>query len=308
MENIAVLMSVLGKMLILIAMGFVMSRLGLLTEAGRKSITDLVIDLIYPCYVLNSFINNIGMFSGESLLRILMTATGYTAAILAVSCLVFPRVPPERRAVLRYSTAISNSAFLGLPLMENLFGSQGLLYASIYTIPLRVNTFGLAVNYFTPKGEGGLWRRLRTMMTQPSIVATVIGIGIIFTGWQPPALCRSILSSVGACSTPLSMMVIGSVIHSNMGELRLRKLTVEYTLMRLVLIPTVVFATLRLLNAERLLLGTGVLMAAMPAGTTGALFADKYGKDAKYAGEIVLISTLGCVLTLPIWCYLCMYL
>lgn len=307
MENLTVLMSVLGKMMILIALGFVMSQLGLLTGPGRKSVTNLVIDLIYPCYVINSFINNIGMFSGENVLRVLTVSIVYSTTILAVSRLVFPKAPPERQAVLRYSIAISNSAFLGLPLMENLFGSQGLLYASLYTIPLRINTFGIAVGYFTPKGEGGVWRRLRSTLTQPSIVATMVGIGIILAGWRPPELCVSVLSSVGACSTPLSMMVIGAVIHENMKEMRLRKLTMEYTFVRLLLIPAVVFGIFRLLKAERLLMATGVLMAAMPAGTTGALFADKYGKDVRYAGELVLISTLICALTLPFWCYLCMY-
>lgn len=294
-------------MMALIALGFVSARIGLISPAGRKCVTDLVIDLIYPCYVLNSYIKNIGLFTGGDMLRILGLATVYAAAILGVSRLVFPKVEPGRQAVLRYGTAIANSAFLGLPLVENLFGSQGLLYASIYTIPLRINTFGIAVNYFIPKGEGSVWSRLKSTLTQPSIVATLLGVVIILAGWRPPELCVSVLSTVGACSTPLSMMVIGAVIYDNLKEMRLRKLTVEYTVMRLVLIPAVVFVVFRLLKVERLLLGTAVLMAAMPAGTTGALFADKYGKDVSYAGELVLISTLSAIATLPIWCYLCMF-
>ena len=64
---------------------------------------------------------------------------------------------------------------------------------------------------------------------------------------------------------------------------------------------------LRGTGLDQVLVGTAVLLAAMPIGTTVALLADKYGKNAAYAGELVLITTLCSMLTLPVWSYLCLF-
>ena len=85
------------------------------------------------------------------------------------------------------------------------------------------------------------------------------------------------------------------------------KLTAKFTLARLVLIPAVTFAVFRLCGLDQVLVGTAVLLAAMPIGTTVALLADKYGKNAAYAGELVLVTTLCSMLTLPVWSYLCLF-
>lgn len=305
-ENVLTLLSVLGKMMLLIAVGFGAAWIGILREQGRKCVTDLVIDLIYPCYILNSYLKNIGLFQGGTMFLTLGVSGAFSLLLLLASRFLFPRVPPNRRCVLQYASVVSNSAFLGLPMAENIFGSQGLLCASIFSIPLRINTFGIAIHYYTAQTEAD--GTLRALVTQPSILATVAGILAVLIGRHPPASCEAALASIGACSTPLSMMVIGAVIYANRKELRLRLLTMQFCLLRLILIPAVVYLTLRWLEIDRVLLGTAVLMAAMPAGTTGALLAEKYGADTSYAGEVLLISTLASIVTLPIWCCLCIFI
>lgn len=292
-------------MLLLILVGFGAARVGLLSEQGRKSIANLVVDLIYPCYILQGFIKNIGMFSGREMLRAFLVAVLYAATMLLVSWFIFPNVPQYRRCTLQYATAVSNSAFLGLPLVENLFGSPGLLYASIFIIPLRINTFGIAIHYFIPQNSLSPGARIKSVLTQPSILATLLGVVLVLTNWLPPDWCTATLSSIGACSTPLSMMVLGAVISANLKKMRPHLLTFQYTFLRLVAIPAVVFLLLRAIGTPPLLLATAVLMAAMPAATTGALLADKYERDVAYAGELILVSTLCAILTLPLWCYLC---
>lgn len=301
------LLTILSRMLLLILLGFFAAQVGIITPSGRKTITDLVVLMVYPCYILNGFIKNIGLFSGGEMLFTLLVSVLQSILVLALSLFVFRKASAGRRPILRYATVVSNTAFLGLPMMENLFGSAGLLVSSIFVIPNRVNTFGIAVNFFTAKEGDGMGKRLRSMMTQPSIVTTIIGIAIVLTEVRPPEWCVNTLSSVAACSTPLAMMVIGAVIQDNLKQIRLRPLTMQMCFLRLILIPLVVYVVCRAAGLDRLLMGTAVLFAAMPAGSTVALYADKYDADVAYAGEVVLMSTLLSILTLPVWCYLCMY-
>lgn len=303
-EHIWSLLTVIGTMMLVIGLGFLVARFGIINEHGRKEITELIIYLVFPCYVISGFIKNIGMLGGGDTFFALGLAVLVQGATLAANHFLYRKVSIERRSVLRYATAISNSAFLGLPLVESVFGSPGLIYASIFVIPQRVNCFGIAVNYFTPAENANA---LKKALTQPSILATVAGIAIMLTGWQPPQLVVNTVSSIAACSTPLSMLMIGVMIYSFVGEQRLDKLTVHFTILRLIVIPLAIFIPFRLAGMSRIVVGTAVLLGAMPAGTTVALLADKYGMDTGFAGKLVLVTTVASLLTIPVWSYLCLY-
>ena len=307
MDHLGSLLLVIGTMMLMIALGFLAARRGILSESGRKSVTDLVIDLIFPCYVLSSLIHNIGLLDGAEMLFVLAAGVLVQGGLLLVNCFLYRRQPPDRRAVLRYGTAVSNSAFLGLPLVGSVFGDPGLVYASIFVIALRINTFGVAVNYFHT-GRKDFRGQLKAVLLQPSILATAVGIVIMLTRWRPPEWGVSVISSLAACSTPLSMLTIGAVIHAYSKEMRLDLLTAQYTLLRLILIPAALFLLFSAAGADPLLRGTAVLLGAMPAGTTMVLFADKYGQGASFAGKLVLVTTLFSMLTLPVWSYLCLTL
>lgn len=301
------LLTIICTMMAIIALGFAAAHFGIIGDQGRKNISSLVIDLVYPCYVLNSFINNIGLFTGGAMLFIFLLGTLAQGATLLCNHALYRKAPPDKQSVLRYGTVVSNSAFLGVPMVESVFGNAGLICASIFVIPLRINTFGVAVGYFLSQDGEGLGRRLRRILTQPSILATIVGILIMLAEWQPPVLVTSVLSSMAGCSTPLCMMTIGMVIQANAKQIHMDKLTAKFTLARLVLIPAVTFSIFRLCGLDQILVGTAVLLAAMPIGTTVALLADKYGKNAAYAGELVLVTTLCSMLTLPVWSYLCLF-
>ena len=308
MEAILELVAIIGRMLVMIGLGCLAAQLGVVEEGARKGISNLVIDLIYPCYVINSFVNNIGMFDGGDMLFILALGVLVQGATLLCNRFLYRKVSKEKQAILRYGTVVSNSAFLGVPMVESVFGNAGLICASIFVIPLRINTFGIAISYFFPQKGTSIFTRAKQLLLQPSIVATIVGIGIMLSGWRPPEWGCSILSTVAGCSTPLCMMTIGMVIQANAKRIHPSKLTAQFTLARLVLIPAIIYAVFRLAELETVLVGTAVLLAAMPIGTTVALLADKYSMDVGFAGELVLVTTLGSLITLPVWSYLCLYI
>ena len=291
----------------MIALGFLAAHFGIVDEGARKGLSNLVIDLIYPCYVINSFVNNIGMFDGGDMLFILGISILVQGSLLLCNQFLYRKVPKGEQAILRYGTVVPNSAFLGVPMVESVFGNAGLICGSIFVIPIRINTFGIAIGYFFPQKGVSISARIKQLLLQPTIIATVAGIIFMLTAWRPPELCCNIVSSVGACSTPLCMMTIGMVIQANAKQIHPNKRMVEFTLARLIVIPAIVFVLFRLANFEAVLVGTAVLLAAMPIGTTAALLADKYDMDVAFAGELVLITTVGSLITLPIWSYLCLY-
>lgn len=93
MESILELVEIIGRMLLMIGLGFLAAHFGIVNEEARKGISNLVIDLIYPCYVINSFVNNIGMFDGGDMLFILMMGILVQGATLFLQPLSVPEGP-----------------------------------------------------------------------------------------------------------------------------------------------------------------------------------------------------------------------
>lgn len=286
------------------AVGALATHFKFISEQGRKDLTDLMVNIFLPAQVINGFVGNIGSFNGGSAILIFALSTMIQVSMLLLNLFLYRDLPAPKRAVMRYAMAVPNSAFIGVPLVASVLGDIGLVYGSLFVIPVRINCFSIAINYFTSSHEENV---IKKIVTQPTIVATFLGIIIMIVGWHPPIFVMDVVSSISACATPICMIVIGAVLYSFADVKKIEPLIIRYTFVRLIVLPLVAFLVFRLLTAERALVATAVLMTAMPAGSTTGLLADKYGADAALAGKLILVSTIASIFTLPIWSYLCLY-
>lgn len=294
-----------GMMFLMIALGILSIRTGILSKKGRDELTDLILYIIFPCYIVDCFIQNIGAFSSGGFVAVAITSLVLQGGTILLSQLLYRKEAPGRRTILQYATIVSNSGFLGFPLVGSIFGAQGLIYASIFLIFQRINNFSVAISYFTSSEKKGVLRRT---LSHPCILSTLIGVAIMLLEWHPPVLLENTLSSIGACSTPLSMMLIGMVLADAGRGKYLDGTTACYSVLRLFLIPAGIFALCKLLRYDSLVTGTSVLLAGMPAGTLSVMLGAKYGKDAAFASRLVIFTTAISLLTIPLWCLACIYL
>lgn len=115
-----------------------------------------------------------------------------------------------------------------------------------------------------------------------------------------PGFLGNAITSLSKCTSPVSMLVIGSILAGVDAKKMFDRYTAEYIALRLVIFPLIVFAILKLIGIEGELLGVSVLMTAMPAGSTCAILAQKYGADAEYGASLIFTSTLCSIVTLPL--------
>ena len=109
------------------------------------------------------------------------------------------------------------------------------------------------------------------------------------------------LSSFSGCLTPASMMVIGMILAEINPKELVNKEVIYYTVIRLLIIPVLVWIPGLLFRVDALVTGVSVLLAAMPAGATTSMLASKYDSDEKFATEMIIFSTLCSVITTMIW-------
>ena len=291
-----------AQLFLYIIAGFVLTRIGTITPAGRKSLSDLLINFILPCNIICSF--QIDLTGGilASCGVMIAVSLGVQLFYLLSSRVLYPGASPERRACLRYATVCSNAGFLGIPIIGGVYGAMGTLLTSVLLIPQRVVMWSAGLSLFTRTDGKSV---LKKLATHPCIVAVLIGF-VLMLGGNPslPGPLQKALSGASGATTCLSMLVIGSILagaeHIDLKD----RMMWWYTLVRLVLIPLAVFAILSLLPIDPMVRGVMVLASGMPAGSTTAILAARYDGDAPFASCLVFVSTLLSLITLPVLCLL----
>lgn len=290
-----------GQLFALLVVGLLLRKVGLFNESAKTLLTDLVLYVTLPCSIVLSFQIDINAELFVSLSIIFLISTAIQMFCYLLTRFTFRKVEMAKRSVLHYGILVSNAGFLGLPIAGELFGAAGLMYASIYLIPQRVVMWTAGLSIFSPAAANKK-QAAKKVILHPCMVAVYVGLILMVTRLPIPAFARMTLSSLGNCTTALSMLLIGSLFAEMKKEhLHLDVNLLQFSLLRLVLIPLVSLLAGRILGIDRLLIGVGVILAAMPGGSSTVILASKYGRDTTYASKLVIISTLLSLVSIPFW-------
>ncbi len=282
---------------LLILAGVYAQKRGILNEQAQKMLSDLLIGVILPCNIVSSFhIELTPRLLYESGL-VLVVAFGAQVLFLLFSRIFYFKTERRRQMVLRYATICSNAGFLGLPLAGSIFGAEGTLYASIALIPLRVFMWSSGLSLFTKTSAKSTFK---TLITHPCIIAVFVGFGVLFMPWELPTFLAKAVDSIGGCTIPVSMIIIGSILAGVNIKKVVSFVSLYFSFIRLILIPVALYGILVLLPVPPLVTGVTVLLAAMPAGSTTAILAARYDGDAEFASALVFVSTLLSLVTIPL--------
>lgn len=293
-------------MFLLVAIGFLVRKREIVGTEGRMNMIDLCLYITLPFNVLNSFLGEWDSNMLISCSLILLLSTGYNVISILFSIILYRRNDSKKQKTLKYGTIVSNGGFLGNPIVEGIYGSGGLIYASLFMLPVRIVMWSYGVSVFL-RGEENTSNKkkeslLKKVVTHPCIMAIYIGAAIMMSGIQLPTFMENTIVSLSRCNTPLSMMLVGMLLAEINPKGLIDKTMVFYTSIRLLIIPAVIFIITAFLPIDPMLRGITVIIAGMPAPITTALLSAKYGGDEKYAAGMIFITTILSLFTLPIWC------
>lgn len=283
----------------LIIVGILSKKIGIINEIGRKSLSDLLINVILPCNIVHSFMGDTrisGEFLQNCILMISLSAAIQLTAIYG-SKLIFRKFPPNQKSVLSYGIICSNSSFIGLPIAESLFGDLGVMYTSVFQIPIRFTMWTSGLSLFTSVNKRDAFRKL---IKHPCIISIFIGLIMMVRPLPLPFFLNNTILAVSKCTTPVSMFVIGSILADAPVKSLFSKPVLYYTILRLIAFPALVYIVLLPFQLGNIFLNICLLMTGMPAGSTASILADKYGCDAAFASQLTFSSTLFSILTIPL--------
>lgn len=319
--DISGLWSLQCMMFLLVAAGAVLKRKGVLTDSAKGVLTDLVLYFFLPCNIINSFRMDFNMQILKKFAVILLVSLLIQLAAYGLSRILYNRKPKEIKRVMQYCTIVSNSGFLGLPIAEGLYGAEGMMYASIFIIPIRVMMWSAGIACFTESPD--FKSVIKKILVHPCIVAVYIGLGLMIfqtplmqlqeqiltaCGPQVGTILKIMLTAIdksvksaGGCTTALTMVLIGMMMADVKASGMLDKNALFISVFRLVIMPGLALVGCRLVGIDDFLTGICVLMTGMPAGSTSAILAAKYDCDYMFATKCIVVSTLFSMLTIPVW-------
>lgn len=285
-------------LLCLIVVGVLITKAGLVDQKLSAGLSSLVINVFLPCNIVTVFFVD-EYDSGMTKLFLLTVAIGFVVetALYFLSKPLFRMVRDDRGPILRYATLSPNSGFVGIPVISGFYGQGGLLYLSAFLIPLYFYMWGFGVSFFSKTSFLGI---LKKLATSPALIAILLGFLCMVTGLRPPEFLDGTLRYLGGCTTPLSLVVTGCVLAGISPRSIVSRVNVYYTIIRLFVIPLAVLGALVLCGAPALLTASVVMALAMPAAAATVMLATLHGANAGYASQIVFLSTVVSMASIPL--------
>ena len=296
------LISLQGTLFAMMLIGAWLKKRGIMDETGKRCLTDLCVNIIIPCNIFRSCLMEFNMEIFRACGLLLLSAVLLQILCLLLNRFLFNRYPPQRKKVLQYCTIVPMSGFLGNPIAEGLYDSLGVLYTSIFLIPMRIVMWSVGTTYFVADATVEKKKVIRNILTHPCLVAVYLGLFCMVTQIPLPAVITKTVGYVGSCNSAMTMFIVGTILADVKLSTIASKDTALFSVFRLLLLPAVALGAGKLLGLDTVALGVSVLMTGMPAGATAAIFAARYGSDADFATRCVVFTTLVSMVTLPVWC------
>lgn len=285
-------------MALLIGVGAVCFKTKLISEKSLKSISGVALKVAVPCVIINSFQKD---FSSDKL-NTLLYSLGLSAAAIAISLIISYLAvrgkDKEKLSIERFSSIYSNCAFMGIPLINGIYGEEGVFCLTTFYVLFNILVWSHGI--FMIKGEKNL-KSVLNVLKAPAFIAIVIGVILFSLRIKLPDIIDTSVDYLAGLSTPLGMILAGATIAQTNILRTLKKWKIYFICgLRLLIIPIITIFAFLPLPAVEPAMGTIVLANACPTAVICTTFAINLNKDSLYASEIFAVSTLLSMATIPL--------
>jgi len=288
-RNVLMLMWMLG-------VGVFLARKGWFSENTQNEVSKLMLMVVIPCQIIVSMPKE---RSADVLQRFATAGTAMLAAyivVILVGRFFFRKQKADTRAVLQYAIIYGNHGFMGLPLVQSVFGEEAVIYAAISIVLFNILTWTHGITLMGKTGQ----KLSPKAIINPGTVSFAIGMILFLTETPLPVSVNGAVKSLGSMLTPLAMVLVGAQM-SKVNPLTVLKDWRLYAVsfLRLLVFPGLLMLALCPFHLEPILYTSVVVLFACPSAASVSTFTQMYQRDTEMAAKAVLQSTLFSIVTLP---------
>lgn len=296
-------------LVILVAAGIIGSRFKVITPASKDFLAKLIFNITLPSMLFTNFsridltprllTNSLMVLLLSAMILLFMLSVGWlTSKIL--------KLKPGEAGIFRLHSMLGNIIYLGFPVISSLFGKEGLLYASIFTLVSNFLMWTVGVLTITHGRNLSMKDSIRHFFN-PNTVAIVSGFLLFLLSVKLPDIILDSLGGLGSTNTYLSMLYIGAILYFAHVRDMVRKAAI-YVLSfnRLILVPFMLIGIFMLANSlipgkiDPQVISVLIMQAAMPCMVNVVIMVNILGEDDSIATANVFVSTILSIITLPL--------
>lgn len=301
MEISILLMKQIAELFLMILMGYIVVKAGLLKGDDSKVISKIVLYLIIPCVIINAFQVDYTSEKVKELLLVFAASVLLQVVLLAAVWAVGKIL--HLNEVETTSIYYSNSGNLIVPIVTFILGKEWVLYGCVFMSVQLVFIWTHGKNVLSREGKMD-WKKI---VFNVNMISVFVGVILFFTKIRLPGILNQTLSSVGSMIGPASMIVTGMLI----AEMSLKKIFTNgrvyfVSFLRLIVVPVISLILLKISglagghpDGKKLLLIV-FLAVITPSASTVTQMCQVYGNDSKYASAINVMTTLLSIITMPL--------
>ena len=296
--NTSIVIKQILSLFLIIIVGFYGRKKNIIDETLTKGFCTLLIEITTPLLIISSFSFSVNVSMEGNIIKAFI----YSLAIFIITPFfikgVLIKVDKRKKNILQFAIVFSNCGFMGFPIVESVFGQEGVMYASIFNLFFNFFVWTYGVMLFT---EARDVTKIKKVFKNPGIIAVFIGLFVMSFSIKLPDVLLSTMKMVGGLTTPISMLIIGSLLATANFKLALKDVSLYYgSIIKLLIIPGTLYFIASIFQETSIVLKCFILMQAMPAAAFTTIFAENFDKEKEYAVMIVSFSTALSVLTIPL--------
>ena len=254
-----------------------------ISDDTSSQISGLIVNIFNPALIISGVIGSVGNGNWNLVIMDL---------ILAVM-LIF-----------------SNLGFMGIPIIEELYGREAIFYVALYTLVYNILFYTYGIYLFEKERAMQTGQKAKITfhwkkMINPGMVACLAALLIFAFQIDAPAPAVSFVQYLGNAAIPLSMIITGvSLAKMPLIEVFKDIKMYQFTFLKMLVIPMIAAFAIRLFHLDPVLSGIMVLMFGMPNGSMAVMMAIDYSLDSSICSRGIVLTTLLSIITLPIVAYL----
>ena len=290
----------------MVLVGAAVRQVKIITPDNQAQFSALIVSVTCPSLILAAAMNAEEHMGIDALITTYATY-GVLLFALCVIGIVLPIVmgfAKELRGAVNLAFWFNNVLFMGLPLIQGVYGNGGVIYMTLYFIPVNLLFFSYGIMSINT-GKQNISEQIK-MLINPGVIASLLACVIYFGGIAAPYVISHTLTMIGALTAPLAMMMVGaSLTDVDFRQMITNVRLLAYIVLKALVLPVTILLVMKMFIDDPFLLASGLIIVATPTGNMVPMVALLYNKAAyPIATQIVALTTLLAVVTIPLVAFL----
>ena len=304
-QTFITLFSSIFTLFLMVIPGFILRKSKIGGDSLAISLTNVILYVSSPAMIINAFLREYDSALLKNMIAVFVLSFFAHCIFALITYALLRKKHGVDVRVYRFASIFANAGYMGIPLIQMVFGGAAGIYASVYIIWFNVFTWTLGCLIYTGDKK---YITLKKAIINPAVIPIIIGVGLFLGSLSRyiPSLVCDVVSSLNGTVAPLSMMLVGFRLADVNFKSALRDSRFYLALaLRLIIGPILVFALMaavKLLGIElsEIVMSTVLVCASTPTAVATTMFAEKFGGDGVLASQIVSASTILSLGTIPL--------